>query len=84
MTAENENGVGVPFETSDPIKATQEPGPVQQLQVIETNKSGATVTWQKPIHDGGSRLTGYVVEISPKDAEEWTEIGDVKLQSIKV
>ena len=66
------------------MKATQEPGPVQHLEVIETNKSGATITWQKPMHDGGSRLTGYVIELAPKDTEDWTEIGDIKLQSFKV
>ena len=84
MTAENEYGIGVPYATPDPVKATQEPGPVQLLEVIETNKSGATVTWQKPLHDGGSRLTGYSIELSPKDVEEWINIGDVKLQSFKV
>ena len=84
VTAENEYGVGVPFETHDPVKATQEPGPVQRLEIVDVSKSGATVTWQKPLHDGGSRLTGYTVELSPKDAEEWEEVGDVKLQSFKV
>ena len=84
MTAENQYGIGVPYETPDPVKATQEPGPVQRLEIIETNKSGCSIAWQKPLHDGGSRLTGYTVELSPKDAEEWVEIGDVKLQSFKV
>lgn len=84
VTAENEYGVGIPYETPDPVKATQEPGPVQRLEVVETTKSSCTITWQKPLHDGGSRLTGYTVELSLKEAEDWSEVGDVKLQSYKV
>ena len=84
ITAVNEYGVGIPCETHDPVKATQEPGPVQKLEIVEVTKSDATITWQKPMHNGGSRLTGYIIEITPKDAEQWIKVGEEKLQSFKV
>ena len=84
VMAENEFGVGLPYETPEPVKATQEPGPVQRLEVTETTNSSVNISWHKPIHDGGSRLTGYVVEVAPKDTDDWEEVADVRVLSYKV
>lgn len=82
--AENQFGIGVPCETLEAIKITQEPGPVQKLVVSETTNTTATIAWEKPAHDSGSRISGYVVELTPKDTDDWKEVGIVKTLSHKV
>uniref|UniRef100_H2YFD5 Titin n=1 Tax=Ciona savignyi TaxID=51511 RepID=H2YFD5_CIOSA len=80
VMAENEYGIGIPFEIPEPVKITQEPGPVQKLEIVETTKSSAVLNWLKPNHDGGSRLIGYIVELAPKDSDDC----DGKEYSIRV
>uniref|UniRef100_H2YLF2 Titin n=1 Tax=Ciona savignyi TaxID=51511 RepID=H2YLF2_CIOSA len=85
VMAENEYGIGIPFETPEPVKITQEPGPVQKLEIVETTKSSAVLNWLKPNHDGGSRLIGYIVELAPKDSDDWEVVSeDVKVLSYKI
>uniref|UniRef100_A0A493TY77 Titin n=1 Tax=Anas platyrhynchos platyrhynchos TaxID=8840 RepID=A0A493TY77_ANAPP len=50
----------------------------QKLEVIDTTKSTVTLAWEKPPHDGGSRLTGYVIEASKAGTERWLKVVTVK------
>ncbi|MFT7799600.1 titin-like isoform X1, partial [Arapaima gigas] len=78
VTAENEYGIGEPAETSEPIRASQAPTAPESLNVTDIGKDYATIAWTKPKHDGGSRITGYVLEAQRKGAEQWSHLTAVK------
>uniref|UniRef100_A0A8C0VUH1 Titin n=1 Tax=Cyanistes caeruleus TaxID=156563 RepID=A0A8C0VUH1_CYACU len=50
----------------------------QKLEVIDTTKTTVTLAWDKPLHDGGSRLTGYVIEASKAGTERWLKVVTLK------
>lgn len=78
VTAENQYGMGEPYETPEPIVATEEPAPPKRLDIIDTTSSTATLVWMKPEHDGGSRVTGYIVETRKKGSDHWVVGGQTK------
>lgn len=78
VTAENQYGKGEPYEMTEPIIATEEPAPPKRLDIIDTTSSTATLVWMKPEHDGGSRITGYIVETRKKGSDHWVVGGQTK------
>ena len=38
------------------------PGPPETLQIFDVSREGMTLTWYPPEDDGGSQVTGYIVE----------------------
>lgn len=78
VTAENQYGIGEPYEMSEPIIATEEPAPPKRLDIIDTTSTTATLLWMKPEHDGGSRITGYIVETRKKGSDHWVVGGQTK------
>lgn len=78
VSAENEYGVGVPYETPEPIVATEEPAPPKRLDIVDTSKSSVTLAWLKPEHDGGSRISSYLIEMKQKGSDHWIEAGQTK------
>lgn len=76
--AENQYGSGEAYEMPDPVIATAEPAPPKRLDIIDTTDSSATLTWLKPEHDGGSRITGYIVETKIKGSDKWVIGGHAK------
>lgn len=78
ILAENEYGIGLPVETVEPIKVSEKPLPPGKVSLCEVTGTSVTLTWEKPDHDGGSRITGYIVEMQSKGSEKWTQVMMVK------
>uniref|UniRef100_A0A8C9EWL9 Titin n=1 Tax=Pavo cristatus TaxID=9049 RepID=A0A8C9EWL9_PAVCR len=74
VMAENAAGVSEPSPTSPFYKACDtvfKPGPPGNPRVLDSSKSSITIAWNKPIYDGGSEITGYMVEIALPEEDEW-------------
>lgn len=78
VSAENEYGVGEPCELTEPVVATEEPAPPKRLDIVDTTRSSVVLAWLKPDHDGGSRISGYLLEMRQKGSELWLEAGQTK------
>jgi len=48
-----------------------EPGKPGNAEVIDWNKDYADLKWTKPENDGGSPITGYVIEYKEKFGKDW-------------
>ena len=47
------------------------PAPPSVPRITDTTKHSVSLTWTRPMYDGGSDVTGYVVEILEEDSEQW-------------
>uniref|UniRef100_A0A3B3Z9Y6 Titin n=1 Tax=Periophthalmus magnuspinnatus TaxID=409849 RepID=A0A3B3Z9Y6_9GOBI len=68
----------VTAENANPIKISEKPQPPGKVSVVDVTNSTVTLTWEKPIHDGGSRISCYEVELAPKDSEAWSVCATIK------
>lgn len=75
---ENIYGIGEPRESSDVVLVCEVPMVPQKLEVMDITKSTVTLAWDKPLHDGGSRLTGYVIEACRFGTEKWMKVATLK------
>uniref|UniRef100_A0AAR2J785 Titin n=1 Tax=Pygocentrus nattereri TaxID=42514 RepID=A0AAR2J785_PYGNA len=78
VMAENEFGVGLPVETKTASKASEVPLPVGKVLLTDVTKASASLAWEKPEHDGGSRIVGYLIEMQPKGTDKWGVATSVK------
>ncbi|KAK7507540.1 hypothetical protein BaRGS_00001475, partial [Batillaria attramentaria] len=81
VTAENKHGVSSPLETEKTVKPkspfdvpSKPKGPMEVSNVTETS---ADLTWKPPESDGGTPLTGYIIEVRPDSRSTWTKAGSV-------
>lgn len=72
VSAENEYGVGDPCESPEPVRATETPGPVKDLVMLDSTKGSVTLQWTRPEHDGGSHISDYIVEKKAHQELSWT------------
>lgn len=80
---ENIYGVGEPCETPDVILVCEVPLPPHKLEVVDVTKSSVTLGWEKPEHDGGSRLTGYVIEACKFGTDKWMKVATLKTTDLE-
>uniref|UniRef100_A0A3Q3GQN7 Titin n=1 Tax=Labrus bergylta TaxID=56723 RepID=A0A3Q3GQN7_9LABR len=81
VLAENNAGLSQPSPSSPFYKAVDtifQPGPPGNPRVLDTTKSSITLTWNKPVYDGGSEITGYIVEMQGKGSDKWIQVMVVK------
>ncbi|CAL8090942.1 unnamed protein product [Calicophoron daubneyi] len=74
VAAKNDQGTGEPTAPTRPVeckpKYTTADSPGSPV-VDDVDKNSAEISWSRPIKDGGSRITGYVVEKRKKGDDEW-------------
>lgn len=81
--AENQYGTSDPAVTSDPIRARHPfdvPGAPGEPRGIETSEDSITITWTKPRSDGGSPITGYVIEKRLISEDKWVKATQMHVQ----
>lgn len=74
--AENKYGTSDPASTVDPIRARHPfdvPGAPGAPRGIDSAEDFITIAWTKPRHDGGSPITGYVIEKRMISEDKWTK-----------
>lgn len=80
VMAENQYGTSDPAVTIDPIRARHPfdpPAAPGTPRGIDTTEDSITISWTKPRHDGGSPITGYVVEKRLLGEDKWVKATQV-------
>ncbi|PRD22652.1 UNVERIFIED_CONTAM: unc-22 [Trichonephila clavipes] len=80
VKAVNRLGESEPLEAFQPILAKNPydpPSAPGQPEIADYDKDFVTLKWKKPLNDGGSPITGYVVEKKDKYNPDWVPIQDV-------
>ena len=54
------------------------PDPPQNLSITGVTESTVGLKWEPPELDGGSPVTGYVVEMRATSKKSWTKVDDIK------
>lgn len=52
--------------------------------MTDVTKESVTLAWAKPEQDGGSRITGYLVEALEKGQDKWVKCGVTKFNHFTV
>lgn len=76
--AVNEFGAGLPAETTETVKMSEVPLPPGKIMLSDVTCNSAKLSWEKPEHDGGSRITCYIVEMQAKGDDTWTKCSESK------
>ncbi|XP_026872193.2 immunoglobulin superfamily member 22 isoform X2 [Electrophorus electricus] len=74
VTAVNRVGEGIPSSASSSVLAkdpTRAPGLVRNLCVTDSSNTSISLAWSPP--ELGDRPSGYILEVRPEDAKEWTK-----------
>uniref|UniRef100_A0A673BZN9 Titin n=1 Tax=Sphaeramia orbicularis TaxID=375764 RepID=A0A673BZN9_9TELE len=73
--AENAAGLSEPSNPC-PLTLAEDPkflpSPPAKPTIIDSSKSSITLSWNKPLFDGGAAITGYKVEFRKSTEEDWT------------
>ncbi|KAL1383363.1 hypothetical protein pipiens_013162 [Culex pipiens pipiens] len=80
VSAVNENGMGAPLVGVDAIKARGPydlPSPPGIPIIHEVGGDFVNLEWEKPVSDGGSRITGYWIEKREQGIETWQRVNTV-------
>lgn len=67
----NEAGVGRVSRPSESVLCCDPVDPPEDVQVTNVGSNFVTLIWNKPEYDGGSNVTGYIVEKSESLSGNW-------------
>uniref|UniRef100_A0A4W6ECH3 Titin n=1 Tax=Lates calcarifer TaxID=8187 RepID=A0A4W6ECH3_LATCA len=84
VLAVNEFGAGVPAETIEAVKVSEAPLPPGKITLNDVTCNSARLSWEKPDHDGGSKITCYIVEMQAKGDDTWTICSESKALEVTV
>ena len=74
LTLENPHGKA---EVTIKVKVLDKPGPVKHPAVKDINATSATLRWSPPDDNGGSEITGYIVEKREGTRRMWQSVSTV-------
>uniref|UniRef100_A0A8C3H6I3 Titin n=1 Tax=Chrysemys picta bellii TaxID=8478 RepID=A0A8C3H6I3_CHRPI len=74
LTIENSS-----VETPESVKVSERPLPPGKITLLDVTRNSVSLSWEKPEHDGGSRILGYIVEMQSKGSEKWATCATVKV-----
>ena len=77
ITAVNKYGNGREGINAEPVIIASKPEQPLSIEVVEMTKNTGTIAWTKPHSDGGSPISGYIVEMAKSvvGAETWIKQG---------
>jgi len=81
VKAVNSEGESEPLEGLDTIVAEnpfQPPGPPGKPNPTDYDFDHFDLKWDEPRHDGGSKITGYIIEKRDADDDLWIKAAEVK------
>uniref|UniRef100_A0A3B3DHQ0 Titin n=1 Tax=Oryzias melastigma TaxID=30732 RepID=A0A3B3DHQ0_ORYME len=78
VSAVNAYGQGQMVETKE-VKVSEVPLPPNKLTVVDVTKTSVSLGWEKPAHDGGSKVMCYNVEFKPKSGDKWGTACTIKV-----
>lgn len=78
VLAVNDFGVGLPIETTDSVKICEAPFPPGKIIAEDITSNSVRLSWEKPDHDGGSKITCYIVEMQANGDDTWTVCSEHK------
>ena len=62
------------YTDSFPLLFTEVPAPPQNVLSGDIFANSATITWETPESDGGSPITGYVIERATNNSGKWIRV----------
>ena len=76
-----ENAVGAAHAEFEVIIQDRPSKPLQ-LEIVEVQRESISISWQKPEDDGGSPITGYIIEKRDAKKTSWSSAGKVKASEL--
>lgn len=83
VIAKNKAGLSKPSLPSEKVQLKVKfgpPGPPTQIAAESIGRNHVTLTWAEPIDDGGSKITGYIVESRELGIQIWRVASDYNVQ----
>uniref|UniRef100_A0A3Q3E1B9 Titin n=1 Tax=Labrus bergylta TaxID=56723 RepID=A0A3Q3E1B9_9LABR len=84
--AVNKYGEGETLE-SEPVKATDPftiPSAPTDVEVTSATSDSMTICWKRPATDGGSRISGYIIEKREKQGVRWGRVNKKPVYDLRV
>lgn len=88
IVAENSQGQSEPLQTDQPIKARSQYNvpdkPEGPMVITNVTDKSAAISWKKPLNDGGSSITGYLIKRRDVNRPVWVKCGRVSADTYSI